>query len=63
MAKRGLAYRQAGPLEGKYPSWSPYHYNLNNPINNIDLYGLNAIPSPNTGYDLWNNLSEFGIRR
>ncbi len=27
------------PLASKYPSWSPYNYTLNNPINNYDPDG------------------------
>ena len=32
------------PLAEKYPSWSPYNYTLNNPVNYIDPDGRDIVP-------------------
>ena len=31
------------PLADEQENWSPYHYNYGNPVNYVDLYGLNPI--------------------
>ncbi len=34
---------QVDPLASKYPSWSPYYYTLNSPINKVDPDGRNQV--------------------
>ena len=60
-------------MASKYPSWNPYTYTLNNPLNNIDPNGLWTDPINNPTYRgfygagktrNWSpNKSEFGLVR
>jgi len=45
-------FMSVDPLLEKYPSWSPYNYTLNNPINLVDPTGMEA-DSPDNEYRIY----------
>lgn len=53
--KRPYRFLSVDPLTSSYPSWSPYPFAMNRPIDGIDLDGLEYVNSTTGEYDPYPN--------